>query len=73
MTIVLRLVATASASDAGIPLSSLRTWIEYETFPAGRIPRRIVGLMEVVRESGKIWDVMRALVAAQSLGDMREA
>lgn len=36
-------------------------------------PSRTIGLTEAVRESGKLRDVMEALVAAQSLSDMQEA
>ncbi|KZP10057.1 hypothetical protein FIBSPDRAFT_838864 [Athelia psychrophila] len=70
MAIVLRVLA---APDAGIPLPWLRTWIHDETFPAGWAPNRTVGLVDAVRESGRIRVAMNPLVAAQSLGDTREA
>ncbi|KZP26146.1 Cloroperoxidase [Athelia psychrophila] len=66
MAIALRVLAAASAPDAGIPLAWLRTWIREETFPAGWAPSRTVGLMDAVRESGKIRAAMNALVAAQT-------
>ncbi|KAF7981774.1 hypothetical protein HWV62_31849 [Athelia sp. TMB] len=65
MAIALRVFA-ADGKDAGIPVPWLRTWLADETFPAGWAPARTVGLIEVIKESGKIRSAMQALQAAQA-------
>lgn len=69
MAIALRVFATASAPDAGIPLPWLRTWIADETFPAGWAPSRKVGIMDAIKESRKIRSVMEALVKLEGEGE----
>lgn len=63
MTIALRVLGAAFAPDANIPLSWPRSWIQHEIFPAGWKPSRIVGVMEVIRESRKKRNAMTVLLA----------
>ncbi|KZP06829.1 hypothetical protein FIBSPDRAFT_876168 [Athelia psychrophila] len=61
-TDVAQITNSTPNTDASIPLPGC---VQIETFSVGWIRRRSIRLVEIVRESGKIREAMKALVALQ--------
>ncbi|KZP11810.1 hypothetical protein FIBSPDRAFT_175364 [Athelia psychrophila] len=65
--------STTTGAETRILLHRLRPWIQNRTLPRGWNRSRRVGLMKVVRDSWKVRDAMKMLVAAHGMEETFEA